>query len=68
MFLLNPIAINTNESNMIKQPAQHPTETAIEPEIKGHAVGLVRRYRNDRHLMRGCRNGLGIVGSRVIPN
>ena len=33
MFLLNPIAINTNESNMIKQPAQRPSETAIEPEV-----------------------------------
>lgn len=30
---VNPIAINTNESNMIKQPAQHPSETAIEPEV-----------------------------------
>jgi hypothetical protein len=58
VFLLNPIAINTNESNMIKQPAQHPTETAIEPEIKGHAVGLVRRYRQDIHFMRGCTDHL----------
>ena len=30
-------------------------------------MGLSERYRSDRHLTRGCRKGLGSVGSRVIP-
>jgi hypothetical protein len=37
-------------------------------KYNGCSVPQYTAYRNDRHLMRGCRKGLGIVGSRVIPN